>query len=1040
MEEYISTIESAMPAAQAAALNTFISRAEKENYAIDSSLEPTGEKLFSVPDNPTNSTQYNTAISTAITDVHTLFTGLDEASSMLSSINLLNRSSLNQVQVEVEKLESVLDSITRLIPTSTAYTHVLHQDFITNNGDIAYLPEDLPRLTVDPEMSALVRPITLDISRIPSTSGNPMCKVSVESMLGTSAEVQHPVDEAIDGSISTFWREVIHSDVPIASNKTAVPWLKHTNYEGGAAVRVRFDFEALTPISEICIKPLADYPIEVLNVSWSTDTLEEKAQGGTVDVDGTFDTWPDSSWATSTTGIITATNPAEGQDGTKCLKLAFDGAPASRYVIKHTAAGLKPGGVYSLSFSARSSSGKGLITAQVVSNNGKAVLFRHTPEIGKKWTRYNYLITMPTAFSDIPTLEIHFYDTDIIWFDNLQINADSMSIMPRAVQTARDSITLPLSHNYGKPIMCRTLWLTLVQKNYTLQHYSIPKSQLDAESLLYDTSNDGWDSHSSPWRRKDDLLPSGSTSNSPLASAAKRMGGKVKSMLAKLMRLSRNTDDEMVSLTKYEYIIGAREIDLRYKDYGPSGYWISKPLNLRGEIRQMTVVPNTGPVDQESIKMYLLPREDSAVDVSNAYCLNDNHTVYFRSSTESGKVASGVDMDADNVITLQPRSPRKTGISSTIKNGKEIFRGTDRSRKVQLSSHPYFNTEQAWKLHTRVTDGVMNATNRYDPNASSLTYLNADSLIATTPGYRPVSVTLRTPDQVIPPDIIGRSPYTKFTIQTDVVLTEVTDATTLTEVHETQLSSSGKIQRNIPTIQTKSTATEQNVRKVRVFKTSKPISYIAGVGAKLAVYFTSSDNSRKLLDPSKYTVRWEKQVGNLNSPGSVYEPKSETYADTIEIVTDPRYDKPDYNYAAVYRTETTATPLVHDIEDYAYVGEDGNTSESSITDFSLQSYPVTRNVTDYLTGKVPTLKQAVLDRTQPDYYPVYEYYIDTSGNIVFANDLFEYGDNPAIIEVEYLTLDINPRILISYEPPEIGTSTCATPMLTDYTILLNARS
>lgn len=1026
MDEYIASIETAMSEVQNEALESFVSQAENTGYSISVSPDQGGTKTFSPPSKPTDPTQYNSAISAAIADLTGLYEGLDTISGSANALDCVNRSQLARVDAEVERLEGALGNVQDLSSTTADYTHVVHKDFISNDGDPASLPQGLSRLAVDHEISALTRPLAMSVTRVSSLDKESMCRVSIENMLGTSAEARHPIAQAIDGDISTYWREIIISDVPIGANKDTVDWLKHTNYSGGAAVQVRFDFEAVTPISEICIKPLADYPPEVLGVAWSTNSTTNKDAGGAVNINGNFDTWPDTAhWTTQSIGAPTVSNPAEGNDGTKCLKVAFSGSSSSRYILSQTVSALQAGAAYQLSFYAKSSTGRGQAIIEVSCNSGKSILFRNSPTISTRWAFYNYIVTMPPSMSDAAVLTIKLYDSGTLWFDNLQINDTCASLVPETIEGAHKSIIIALSQSYGKPVMCRTLWVTLVQPNYALEHFSVPRS-ITTSNDLWAAAIDGvdpeaspWSSMTSPWRRKDDLLPAGVTQSSPLAAAAQKLGGKVKSLLARMIRLTGDAD-EVVDVVKYVYTIGAWEIDIRYKDFAPQGYWVSKPLNVRGEIRQITLVPTVGPIEADKVNFYLLPRADSAIDLSNAYCLNTNWTVYFKALSESSVLTRNLDPQAENIISLQP-----------IHVQTERFEGTDRYKKTVLANYPYFNTERAWAIHTKITTGSANKQNHYDPNAMAPLYADTagtTAVVRAETGYAPLKVTLRTAEQTVPPDLIGKSHYTQYEIVSGETLACLGDATTITDTKTT-------------TTETGGTASESTVRKVKVYKTNKPICFIEGVGPKIALYWHKANTNRdadELIDPKNYTIRWEKTLTGLTTPGYTATSKSVNYADTIELVVDNDRSGPEYTVVAYYRTEGPGSVAVD--EDYVFVDADGNRPRYGLTALALQSYPVTRNVTDYLTGNTPTLRPAVLDRTSSDYYPIYEYYIDESGSLVFANDLSKYGDNAAIIEVEYDTLAINPRLLIEYAAPEVGSSTCSTPLLTNYTILINAKT
>jgi hypothetical protein len=109
--------------------------------------------------------------------------------------------------------------------------------------------------------------------------------------------------------------------------------------------------------------------------------------------------------------------------------------------------------------------------------------------------------------------------------------------------------------------------------------------------------------------------------------------------------------------------------------------------------------------------------------------------------------------------------------------------------------------------------------------------------------------------------------------------------------------------------------------------------------------------------------------------------------------------------------------------DYKYVNK---TDESSFFSQSLslintaangedvaigsKEFPICRNMTDYVTGKVPTLKRPNFDPLSTDYYPIIEFYVTADGQIQFSRDFHPYGDMPATITIEGETLGVQPRV------------------------------
>ena len=118
-----------------------------------------------------------------------------------------------------------------------------------------------------------------------------------------------------------------------------------------------------------------------------------------------------------------------------------------------------------------------------------------------------------------------------------------------------------------------------------------------------------------------------------------------------------------------------------------------------------------------------------------------------------------------------------------------------------------------------------------------------------------------------------------------------------------------------------------------------------------------------------------------------------------------------------------------------------------------QTYPVTRNITNYATDSSQTLRRANMDPLSPDYYPIFEYRIDPGGVLKFADDLSSIGSYAGTdVEVRYDYLDISPRVIVEVLPEgqsafDLPSSTAMTPtrpavetpVLNSLHILLNTR-
>jgi hypothetical protein len=1090
LQDYINAIDTALPETQRLALRTFISAAKETGLSTEalSKVASVGAKVLSVPDDITKPDAYNTAIMAGITDIMALYTGLDTVAGVVRSNNAINDGEADRMMAELGRMEQVLSKSIRLHGSSADYTHVIHHTFDTDDGSSSLLPPDLQRLTIDTKDFALKRPMGLDISMVMPNGKYKMCEVSVDKMLGLSAETRHGVSEAIDGSTDTCWREVIYTDAPIFSSPKVVSWLP-SNYRGGAAVRLKFEFESVVTVSDLVIKGLTPYPMDILEVAWASPSRGSKETGGTVYTNGNFGTL--SGWTEDGDSDATVSIVSQGShNGTSCVAFAF---PDSESMITRSVSrGVKltPSTQYTVSFYAWGSgiSNQIQISLSTLSSSGGSVV-REEPAFTESspywvssrlgWTKYSHTFTTSSNCSTADLLIEVSSEGGEVRIDDLQISSDYFTFTPR-LTTAGAVTTIPLVSTNGQPISTRTIWLTLAQPNFAVRHMSIPKSMLDLNemwTLALDSEGGAvYTPEEADWRGSFAESPNHQIidGDSTIARLASKLGGRIKTMLLNLLSLAYPTN-ETVSVVKYEYVIGAWEIDFRFRDYTPTGYWASWPLGLTGELRQLTLVPDSDPAEEGKINYYIAARADESLDPDNLYQLQADKTVYFKGVyEEESSLSMCVSGDESLVMRVHPKPMKFTEL------------GTDRYNKLRLPSYPSVDLDKIIGIHNTLRTVVSlggenpNRYNHYDPNAVFPCYVRTDSgapatgAIDSIDGYVPIKVTLKIGDTTVPPDTVGVPYYTRYRLVEAEELTSVTDGMVIklaTLIQENQGSTGSSItklsketiervakQLGISTsavtslvqktAEKSTTSTQESTQRVETYITKYPIVWVEGLGPRLALYWKDvSTSALELIPPSTYNIRWSQSVATVGYKRYGNKKQTEIKSSSrIELnITDlAKFSETledgsaKYKILAYYRTEIPTRPSVGtNTDEYTLFTAADN---SMIPLVSLQNYPVTRNMTDYISGTIPTLTPADMNPTSRDYYPVFEYYLDSSGNLVFANDLFTYGDTPAVIDVEYETLDINPIVVVEYSDPVAGSSACRTPVLHGYTLLLNVRT
>ncbi len=196
------------------------------------------------------------------------------------------------------------------------------------------------------------------------------------------------------------------------------------------------------------------------------------------------------------------------------------------------------------------------------------------------------------------------------------------------------------------------------------------------------------------------------------------------------------------------------------------------------------------------------------------------------------------------------------------------------------------------------------------------------------------------------------------------------------------------------------------------------------------VYTTSERPILQATRGAAFRLYWHNSAYSVPHSGDVAIDPSKVFVDSqlglIEIGTSSPQASLD-QVVAYYYTQVTEHSARAPVSEWNVINTVSSSGYSTQTGLS-QVYPVTRNKTDYITGKVTQLKPPNMDRTSPDYYPVYEYRLESDGSLVFSVPLHPFSDQPARIEIKYLTLGIEPRLFVDLaRDADAGISPEVTP-------------
>lgn len=205
-----------------------------------------------------------------------------------------------------------------------------------------------------------------------------------------------------------------------------------------------------------------------------------------------------------------------------------------------------------------------------------------------------------------------------------------------------------------------------------------------------------------------------------------------------------------------------------------------------------------------------------------------------------------------------------------------------------------------------------------------------------------------------------------------------------------KLKADGRLQKELSQTQT----IQSTIPQAQSYKTKfSPI--IAGPGGAYfrLFWYNSTTDQYQLIDKTRYTLDPAQGLIQVHVA-----PPATAYAAVVAS----------YRYLFKQGVETYDTGVLSYVTDTA-----SSLDAAGVLFGQARTYPVTRNMTDYVNGRVPKLRTPDFDRQSRDYYPVIEYYA-TQGNRLqlSTSEFFKFGDKPGRIRVEYDSLDLQPRAAV----------------------------
>jgi hypothetical protein len=1026
MQEFLPVIRSSLSVGQRHSLQKFLEdslngRVAASPEAIAQALETVGDLLPQPVGDLTDPDIYNQAVQTLQANLAGLFQEIDLVESVQDAMQDLNEVELTRTEVALRDLGTILEATKAANAANVEYTDVFFETFgaevnretdrdwykplpiLSLSGFIeSYLP-----LFVDREDLSLKLFPGGDFSRSTNAKGERLAHVELEEVLGLSIDRNHPIEQGVDGKFYTYWRELVLSEQPIQADPLQVPWLPEA-YDGGTAARIHFKFPFAVPFTEIILRPFARYPIKALQVVWDN----RKVAVANLVRNSTF-----VSGATHwTTGAMSAgttiTFPANG--GIDNLSYAQITAVSGRTTLETNTYTLS-GSEFAYHLVFRMKKDKSIVPQVLVQwFDPSSTLVRadwHKPNVpNEEWFEVSKLFIAPSGITSGYTGNVTIVADGS---GSVQLTKTSFSQTAGALQLDQqnalesDSMLIALDNAAGTDI-----WLVVSQPHYEFFQATIPEGELDKNEIWDDIRLQAEARGQEILGTQDQLwqMQGGDRNDPPnavvedgttLLREVVRLGGRVRDMVVNLRRFAQPSSRPR-TFNRYLYIMGAWEVQVRHREYAPQGLFVSKPYKPRGEVRELVMLTNP-PLSalSDRIRFWLTARAGDRSDKAKVF----TGRATFSSATET------VSKRADCHFTLSPVTIR------------EVFQGTDRLNRVTLNNHPYIDRDRVWTIHTHLTSGTIVNPLGFDPN-KEIVFQTVSGSIQAVGGYRPIKVTLEFNDgRIARPDIIGK------VLDGDIAFAGPEVLETATVEHKFGVKTERSAFDFI--------ALADQARRERELAQTVPLTALKTRNRRIV----ASTNGVPL------TLYWHKSGDDTPASGIM------TSGDVL--INPARYTVDARNGVIVVRdTAPSGNPLYNSFVAYYYYHESESGARTPRDSRSTSSRPtsgvdfagslpqttlVTRNVTDYVRGQTNFLRPINLDELDPDYYPVYEYLVDDRGRLVFADNLSRFGDTPAKVTVEYESLLIEPRLIIEFRRGAINEFSTKTPILNDYTLLMQSR-
>ncbi|KUF34436.1 hypothetical protein AMR94_02230 [Bacillus sp. G3(2015)] len=306
MTKFLDDFLITMPTTQRKKLIELLELQQKEgkiktNYEMQAELEKLLTELDGKNNGPTfqarmqskqtNSKSYNENMEEIAFDLATLFEASSTIDRFIDDNKQLSKSLLATIRKNVYALQTKVNRYKLIMKNTDGFVDGIHEQFKapeyieTNETVLQSLRKDRFDKYLDSTFlaenvgDALQLAGVETIDQLRTNYGRKLAHINVLNRTGYPSEnPNHTIDQAIDGSLNTYWAESILVDQPIKQN---INDLWKNDYQevpkDGALCELEITLNGVTTVSDIHFEPFCAYPLEIVSIyGYETEDMNGK--------------------------------------------------------------------------------------------------------------------------------------------------------------------------------------------------------------------------------------------------------------------------------------------------------------------------------------------------------------------------------------------------------------------------------------------------------------------------------------------------------------------------------------------------------------------------------------------------------------------------------------------------------------------------------------------------------------------------------------------------------------------------------------------